>query len=193
MTFDTNVAYDHLIPRKVRTTIGSDRIDLEDLVGYLESVKARGVLLGIVGKETEIGLVGVLYDTYGHNASPHRLRRYEKIVRKRMERLFERLEAVQPRVHEEALDEARALFADNPRDLSAYSIRNKNPVPGTNDLRLLIQLAALGQPSHLVTRDGHFLGYADLIREKWRIMIHDGKRLPLLLEQWRAEGSKPDR
>lgn len=187
MTFDTNVAFDHLIPRKVRTTAGPARIDLEDLVGYTEAVKARGVLLGIVKDEVDNGLVGALYDTYGHRLSLHRLRRYERNARKRMQRVFERLEIARPPVPAGSIADARRFFARHPRDLSSHAVRPKDPVPGTNDLTILIQLATLGHPAHLVTRDAHFLAYTDLIQEKWRISVHHGARLPILLEEWRAK------
>ena len=170
----------------MRGPAGRVKIDVEDLLGFAEAAGVRTVLLSIVAEEVEHGLAGAIADAYGTTFRPYELLRRQKNTQRKAQELAQRMETANPAIPPGAIAEAREFFHRHPRDMAPFSVRDKSSVPGPNDLRLILQAAALGSPTHLVTRDGHFLAYADVLRERWRITVHDGARLPFLLLEWRA-------
>lgn len=117
----------------------------------------------------------------------YKLRRFTQKARSRLEDLLASMREWTPECPDRAVRRARTWFEENRRDLSSLVSYEKDPTPEQEDIRIMIKAskAATGRP-FILSRDAHFIGYADMIRGRWGIEVIDPRERPMIADHWRS-------
>jgi len=159
---------------------------------FFEKSKLRRVELGyfqIIREEAERNLTKAVHELFKKRGGYKRGRHVEILnaIRKgfkKMEKLFdEKLRKFDEDWTQRDIQIAKNFFESRKKPLQTQ--RSKNPIPGENDLKILISTAKLTfNKRGILSDDSHFTEYRDEILSKFNVIILDLKEINQIMNSW---------
>lgn len=181
-----NIFLAHASGGPIRTTMGSQRVDFHEVIQVAQIGGATAIYFPRMERLAYNNLADAVRQTHP-GVGPYKLRQFVGKAKGLLEELLEEMELEDPPSPKEEIDAARRLFQENQRDLSGLvSGRRKDPIPEDEDLEIMVKASGLeAETVYLLSMDAHFVGYADLLEERWGFQVVDPRDRPMIAQEWR--------
>lgn len=158
---------------------------LDPVLGFLEEVGASAIYFPVVAEEAGDNLLEVVQDVHDRPSLKTQHDLFKK-AKGRLDKILAGMIERNPSLRSDELEDLRDRFRDLDRDLPPFV--DKGPIPEDNDMRIMLKASKLDvNRVFMLSRDQHFLAYADVLKDQMDIHVIDGRNLPFLAQRWWAD------